>query len=463
METYEEFLIAKRQSNSENGFKPISLPKFLYDFQRVLVEWTIRGGRTASFGDCGTGKTGMQLVWADNVVRYTNKPVLILTPLAVASQTLGEAQKFSIDAEHSRDGNFKGKRIVIANYERLHYFNSSDFGGVVCDESSCLKNFAGKRRKLITEFLRTQKYRLLCTATAAPNDYTELGTSSEALGYLGYLDMLNRFFRNDQNTSDVRGHWRGFAAPRVFTSNGWRFKGHAEEAYWQWVCTWARAYRKPSDVGNFSNDKFELPALIINEYVTRNSKPPPGRLIATPATNMREERAERKRTIQERCERAASLVDHKRPAVVWCHLNKEGDLLEKLIPDGTQIAGATPDERKEELYEAFAKGKLRCLIIKPKIGAWGLNWQHCSDIVTFVSHSWEQYYQSVRRCWRFGQKRDVTVSLVTTEGEQGVKKNLQRKAAAADRMFTKLVTHMNDAYVLTEQKCLEAVKAPDWL
>lgn len=458
--SYEAFLAGKAQLGSEHGFAPSWMPDFLFPFQRALVEWAVRKGRGALFADCGLGKTPMQLVWAENVVRETNRSVLILTPLAVAQQTVREAHKFGIECRRSSGDLEPGAHTVVTNYERLHRFRPEDFAGVVCDESSAIKAFDGKRRAEVTEFLRTVPYRLLCTATAAPNDYIELGTGSEALGELGQMDMLGRFFRNDQNTSDTKAKWRthGGAAPR------WRFKGHAEAAFWKWVCSWARACRKPSDLG-FEDSGFALPPLVEREHVVETRTAAPGMLFALPAANMWEEREERRRTLAERCEMAAALVaDTKLPAVVWCHLNAEGDRLASLIKDGRQVSGSDSDEAKEEAYEAFASGQLRVLVIKPKIGAWGLNWQHCSHVVTFASHSYEQYYQAVRRCWRFGQARPVVVDLVATEGERGVKENLRRKSDAADRMFSELVAHMNDAMRLDRgMKYEKPMGVPAWL
>jgi len=458
--SYAAFLEQKTQHGSEFGFAPLWMPSFLFDFQAVLLDWAIRKGRAAIFADCGTGKTPMQLAWAENVVRKTNRPVLILTPLAVAPQTLREAEKFGIGCERSSGAGKPKAGILVTNYEKLHHFSPTDFAGAVCDESSAIKAFNGQRRAQVTEFLRTIPYRLLCTATAAPNDYIELGTSSEALGELGHMDMLNRFFRNDQNTSSTKRQSYGGRSG----GQQWRFKGHAEDPFWKWVCSWARAIRKPSDFG-FEDDGFILPALIEREHAVETRTLAPGMLFALPASNMWEEREERRRTIPERCESAAVLVSDKaKPAVVWCHLNREGDLLEQLIPDGLQIAGSQPDEQKEERYEAFASGQLRVLVIKPKIGAWGLNWQHCSTVVSFASHSYEQYYQSVRRCWRFGQTRDVTVDLVVTEGERGIKDNLHRKSQAADRMFSRLVEHMNDSITLSrEHQYPNTVEVPAWL
>ena len=460
--SYEDFLAAKTQSGLYAGFEPVFMPDFLFDFQKHLVDWAVRKGRCGLFEDCGLGKTIQELVWAQNIVQKENKPVLIITPLAVAYQTVREAEKFGIECSRSSDGKVTGD-IVVTNYERLHYFNANDFVGVVCDESSILKNFDGVRRSMITEFLRTRQYRLLCTATAAPNDYVELGTSSEALGELGHMDMLGRFFKNQNNTVDTRGHWRGFSAPREYEQKQWRFKRHAEQPFWRWVSSWARAVRKPSDLGFYDGD-FILPDLIERETMIENATLLPGELFPKVAVGLKEQRAERRSTIRERCEKAAAIVAHKDPVLLWCHLNDEGDLLEDLIPDSAQISGSDSDDRKEEVFLAFAAGQIRSLITKPKIGAWGLNFQHCAHVTVFPSHSFEQYYQGVRRCWRFGQTRPVVVDIITTPGESSVLKNLQRKAAAADEMFSRLVEYMNDSIKIERSReFLISEDVPSWL
>lgn len=455
MTTYAEFLELKGQRGSDKGFAPLWTPDFLFDFQASLLEWAVRKGRAAVFADCGLGKTPLQLAWAENIVRKTNSRVLILTPLAVAQQTIHEAEKFGIEAKRS-SGQIGGAGVYVTNYERLHHFDPADFRGVVCDESSILKSFDGARRGEITAFMRRMEYRLLATATAAPNDYIELGTSSEALGYLGHMDMLNRFFKNDLNNS-ATGRMRGEVIK-------WRLKGHAEVPFWRWVCSWSRAIRRPSDLG-FDDSAFVLPPLNETEHLVEAQSLADGMLFAMPAVGLKEQREERRRTVQERCDRVASLVNPTgEPALVWCHLNDEGDLLEELIPDSVQVSGKDSDDAKEEKLTAFADGKARVLVTKPKIGALGLNFQHCRHVTFFPSHSFEQYYQGVRRCWRFGQKRPVQVDIVTTEGERGVMKNLQRKAAQADEMFSRLVAEMNSAIAIDRQSAMtKPVQVPAWL
>ncbi len=393
----------------------------------------------------------MQLVWAENIRRKQNKPVLIITPLAVSPQTVREAQKFGMDAIQSRDGK-SGLGITVTNYEKLHLFDASSFAGVVCDESSAIKNYEGRRQKIVTEFMRRVENRLLCTATASPNDFIELGTSAEALGEIGRMDMLERFFKNDENS--LHPIWWGAR---------WRFKAHAENFFWRWVCSWARACRKPSDLG-FSDDKFVLPPLTEREHIVKSNRPRDGWLWDIPAQGLKEQREERRLTINERCETVAKLVDTGKPAVIWCHLNPEGDLLEKLIPGSKQVSGADSDEEKEETFNAFSNGQLLKLITKPKIGAFGLNWQHCDHETFFPSHSFEQYYQGVRRCWRFGQKNPVTIDIVTSEGESDVMKNLQRKADQADKLFTLLVQEMNNEMAIRTGTDFHApVTSPAWL
>lgn len=471
--TYEDFLWKKSQLTGDFGFSPTFMPDFLFPFQRALLEWAINKGRAAIFADCGLGKTAMQLAWCQNVVEKTNGNVLILTPLAVGAQTVKEGEKFGIKAGRSRDGNPNGK-ITITNYEKLHLFNPLEFCGVACDESSIIKHATGATQKAVTRFMSKLPYRSLWTATAAPNDFTELGTSSEALGNLNNSEMLTRYFKQmDQKTTDQyykkvnnlekQANHFGKISFRVSQAiNGWRLKGHAHDHFWRWICSWARACRKPSDLG-FDDAGYNLPELIEREHLVEATKPPEGMLFTMPAFGLAEERDERKRTLNERCKTAADLVNHNRPAVVWCHMNNEGDLLEKLIPDCVQVKGGMEDDEKEAAYEAFASGQKRVLVLKPKIGAWGLNWQFCNHVVTFASHSYEQYYQAIRRCWRFGQNNPVTVDIIASEGEQRVRENMMRKASQADKMFEELVKHMNNA-IRMERKTKEIKpELPAWL
>lgn len=452
--TYNAFLERKAQFEGDDGFAPNDLPDFLFPFQSALVDWALRKGRAGIFADCGLGKTPMQLAWADAVRRREDRPVLVVTPLAVGFQTVKESEKFGIEAAVSRDGAVAAP-ITVTNYERLEKFDPRDFAGIVCDESSAIKSFDGTRRAIVTEFMRTLQFRLLCTATAAPNDYIELGTSSEALGHLGHMDMLGRFFTNKMGNS-TGGRAYGQQAQ-------WRFKGHAEEPFWRWVASWARAMRRPSDFG-FSDDGFDLPALDLREQIVKARTLREGALFDMPASGLDEEREEQRRTITERCEQAAAALEDAESAVAWCQLNDEGNLLTKLIDGAVQVSGSDDPDKKEEALLAFGRGDVRVLVTKPKIGAWGLNWQHCNRMSYFPSHSYEQWYQAVRRSWRFGQKRPVTVDVITTEGGARVRENLQRKADQADRMFDSLVAHMRDALEIDRRTNYNTeAQAPSWL
>ncbi len=770
MLSYGEFIEHKAQLGDDAGFDPLWVPEFLYDFQAALLEWSLRKGKAAIFADCGTGKTPIQLAWAENVCRHTDKPVLILTPLAVSQQTVREAEKFGIDCQASREGKVM-PRVTVTNYERLHYFDASAFGGVVLDEcfppdakidvfnidkvstlkyikdiqpgdrvlntygadhvkrthkrqinrairistargditcsenhpfftlhgwrcaqdlqpgdllmetdaamrlvrsgvhpaipsnedaaflrsvllsemadehsrtqgegsqssssskargfgfqmvarresgsketdranhraqsnerpegegqgicyiaengaqafrawwewsrpdcsstsfagragsdvdsrvclvagpqnygvsyplqarlgerrqenshrsgrqlslrpeasrreegcqagfsrvdcveileqghpgleryrdgdghvyfydlevaqhpsfsvngllvhnSSAIKHFTGARQRAITQFMARVPYRLLCTATAAPNDYIELGTSSEALGQLGYMDMLGMFFVNEENT--LHRTWG--------IHLNWRFKKHAEQRFWRWVSSWARAMRRPSDLG-FDDARFILPPLTVKETVLSTDYKPPGELFHSPARTLDEQRAERKATIQERCERTAAMVNHSAACVVWCHINAEADALVRMIPGAEQVKGSDDDDDKEARLVAFSQGNLRVLVTKPKIGAWGLNWQHCAHMTMFPSHSYEQYYQAIRRCWRYGQTRPVQVDIISSEGEAGVVQNMKRKEQMADTMFSSLVAEMNSAVKIKRATAATITEeVPSWL
>lgn len=463
MRDYATFLASKAQHGERSGFAPLWMPSFPFDFQSYLIDWNCWAAKSATLIDCGMGKSVVGLVWGENVVRKTNRPVLILTPLAVGKQFCDEAAKFGMEARRSDGTALPG--INIANYEKLHRFNPDDFAGCVCDEASCIKAFNGVRRAQVTEFLRRMPYRLMASATAAPNDYIELGTLSEALGVMGQVDMLNRFFKNDNNTSDMKRIVRHSPAQGGPTSAGWRFKGHAELPFWRWTCGWTRAGRKPSDLGNFNDQRFRLPRLIEREHIVEARSLADGMLFDLPASNRAEELEEARRTITERCEMAASLVASTgKPFIIWCNLNPEGDLLERLIPDAVQISGADSDDAKEEKYGAFLSGQSRGMISKQKIGGWGINAQHCPHVVEFATHSWEAHYQGVRRCWRFGQTQDVVNDIIATKGQAGALANMQRKAVAAERMFAALVRHMHEALQIDNgYKFTQEVTIPKWL
>lgn len=442
--TYEEFLESKRKPGELYGFAPIYKNKHLKDFQSHLVDWSVRKGRGAIYASCGLGKSVIQLAWAQNVLQKTNKPVLILTPLAVSIQTVREGEKFGIDCTRIRDGKIV-KGINVTNYEQAHKIDPTKFAGIVCDESSILKGVDGSTRKLITAFMQKLDYRLLCTATPAPNDWVELGTSCEALGVMGRMQMLGMFFSNGGDDTQQ-----------------WTIKPHAQKRFWQWVATWARAIRTPSDLG-FSDDGYILPELKTVQHTIKSNRPQTG-FFQQEAKTLDDQRAERKATLVPRCEKVAELIPKKGSALVWCHYNPEGDLLEKLIPDAVQVAGANSDEEKEEYLNGFATGKIRVLVTKPKIGGFGLNLQICNFMTMFPSHSWEQAYQCVRRCWRFGQKNPVMVAIVTSEAESRVMSNLMRKERQAEQMYAGLVRYMaQGAKKEIEESELKPMELPKWL
>lgn len=463
---YSEFIASKSQLGTDDGFKAKWIPDGSFDFQSSLIEWSCRRGKDALLADTGLGKTRMQLAWAENLVRETNKPVLILTPLAVSFQSVREANAIGLDAKRTKNGKVHAG-INITNFQQAHKYDWKDFSGVVCDDASIMKNFEGSMKAMITEFMRRIKYRLLCTATPAPNDYIELGTLSEALGELGYMDMLGMFFKNDQNSLHPTSGRGRFERGVDMSQNKWRFKRHAEASFWRWVCSWARAVRKPSDVDpSFSDTQYVLPPLEEIETIVKRNKPLDGMLLTLPAVGLKEQRQESRQTIAERCEVVAKKIKARKDfAVAWCHLNDEGDLLAELLPNAVQISGRDSDDQKEEKFEAFTTGKVQQLIVKPKIAAHGLNWQHCNYMTFFPSHSFEQYYQLSRRCYRYGQKRPVTIEIVSTEGEAGVLRNIQRKGMAARHMFDELIKAMHQELTIgrTQTEFNNTQEIPTWL
>lgn len=437
--SYQDFLESKRHSIGDHGFHANWIPDCAFDFQRRIIAKAVQKGRVGLFADTGLGKTLMQLAFAYNVVLTYNKPVLILTPLAVAFQFLQEAENIGIDdIEHTKDGTYS-KKIVVCNYERMHKLDPSDFAAVLLDESSILKNFDGSTRDQIIRFMRKIDYRLLSTATPSPNDFIELGNSSEALGYMGYMDMLGRFFKSNQNSVDSNNRNIG---------EKFYLKPHAENDFFAWVNQWSIMIKRPSDLG-FSDDGYDLPALHTVKHMVYNRESwevdGQASLFAMPAKTMPEVRAEQKATIVERCEKAAELA-HGKTSVYWCNLNEESAKLAELDPDAVEIKGGMSIDKKEELLLAFADGEIDRLITKAKMTSMGLNWQHCNHTVYFPTWSYEQFYQSIRRFWRFGQKREVTCDMVISEGQERVMRALEEKTQKAIELYANLVKNANRSY-----------------
>ncbi|MDH6304636.1 hypothetical protein M2459_001372 [Parabacteroides sp. PF5-5] len=455
MENYNLFIENKKHLEGNHGIFPSFLPDCMFDFQRHIAEFSILKGRCADFIDTGLGKTIIELVTAYNYAITTNRPVLIITPLAVAFQFLTESVKFGIDdIMYSKDGKFNTK-IVITNYERLSKFNPSDFDCVILDESSILKNFQGKIKNLINSFIKKVKYRFLFTATPSPNDFIELGTSSEALGYMGYTDMLTRFFHNNEDT--IRPQNIG---------TKWILKSHAENDFFDWVNSWSISMRKPSDLG-FSDDKHILPELITNYIPVENEENLiiNGQMALFPiiARTQTEVRQEQKITIRKRCEKAVELASLHESSVYWCNLNPEGDLLQQIDKDAHQVKGSMSIDEKEEILIAFSKGEIKKLITKASMTAFGLNWQHCNHTVYFPTFSYEQYYQAIRRFWRFGQKRPVFADLVYSDGQKRVLDSLLAKAEKANQLFTKLNDNVHRNFHIHSKEFNKEIILPKFL
>jgi hypothetical protein len=436
---YNQFLQQKRHSIGDFGFKSNYIPDMAFDFQSYIIEKAIKKGRMAIFADTGLGKTLIQLSIAKNIINHTNGKVLILTPLAVAFQFILEAEKLGIDdIEYSKDGKHT-KKIVICNYERLHYFDSNDFVGVILDESSILKNFDGKIKGQVTAFVKKIPYRFLSTATPSPNDFIELGTSSEALGYMGYMDMLGKFFKNNQNDTGGRNN----------IGNKFYLKPHAEKDFFAWVNQWAIMCKMPSDLG-FSNDRYILPALNINKHVVKNQSlidvNGQVQLFTPMAKSMTEVRHEQKQTESSRCEKAIELANGK-TSVYWCNTNNESSILKHSDSEAVEIIGSQSIDKKEEILLAFANGEIKRLITKAKMTSMGLNWQHCTHSVFFPTWSYEQYYQAIRRFWRFGQKNEVTIDMVISDGQTRVIEALQQKTKKAIELHENLTKNVNSTFV----------------
>lgn len=442
--TYEEFIQSKRHTSQDFGIESRWLPDAMFDFQKHVAERSIRKGRYADYLDTGLGKTIIQLAHAVNYVRATNKPVLIITPLAVAFQFIAEAEKFGIDdVTQSKDGKLRSK-ITVCNYQRLSHFDPNDFDCVILDESSILKDDEGTTRHQITQFFKRVKYRYLFTATPSPNDFTELGTSSEALGYLGFTDMLTKFFKANSNTIDPAS-----------IGTEWVLKAHARRSFFEWVSTWSVSMRRPSDLG-FSDDRFILPKLIETEHciANPNTKVVNGQFQMFNSVETRKQDIDReaRQTIALRCEKAIELAAPHDYSIYWTNLNAEADLIERLDPNAVQIKGKGMSiDQKEEILLAFGKGQIEKLVTKASITAFGLNWQHCNHNTFFPTFSQEQYYQALRRTYRFGQKRDVYFDVIYPDGGRRCLDAIHAKTAKADELYTMLNANVNHQYQVVER------------
>lgn len=420
---YDDFLTAKTRSAPATGLAIVPpLAGFLFPFQRDIVTWALKRGRAAIFADCGMGKTPMQLEWA----RHIPGNVLILAPLAVAQQTVHEGEKFGIPVQYCRDQSQVQAGITIANYEMLAHFDPFAFAGVVLDESSILKSYDGKTRTAIIESFRDTPYKLACTATPAPNDYMELGNHAEFIGAMSRVEMLSMFFVHDGGETQQ-----------------WRLKGHAEQDFWRWLASWAVMIRKPSDLGYGDGDFVLLPCSM-HEHVIRVEKPTDGYLFALEAATLQDRIAARRESVIDRVRECAALVNESTgPWVVWCNLNTESEALTRAIPDAIEVRGSMSADEKESALLAFSEGRARVIVTKPSIAGFGLNWQHCPNMAFVgLSDSWEQFYQAVRRCWRFGQHKPVNVHLIIADTEGAVLKNIKEKDAAAGVMAASIVEHM---------------------
>jgi superfamily II DNA or RNA helicase len=425
---YQEFLESKIQLSKPSGFDPEELNSSLFPFQRDIVRWSIRRGSAALFEDCGLGKTLQQLEWAYRIHQKTQGSVLILAPLAVSYQTAHEGEKFGIPVTVCKDQFEVRPGVNITNYEKLQHFSPSEFTGIVLDESSILKSYTGKFRNEIIESFSNTPYRLACTATPAPNDYMELGNHAEFLGVMTRTEMLATYFVHDGGETSK-----------------WRLKGHAEGEFWKWLASWAVYIRKPSDLG-YEDDGFSLPALNTVNHRIETHKPTEGYLFAVSAATLEDQRKVKRSSLSERVKRCAEIVNASREIwIVWAELNDEADELEKIIHGSIQIAGSDSSNYKEEKMIDFTRGNIRVLITKSSICGFGMNFQHCHNMAfVSLSHSYESFYQAVRRCWRFGQDHPVNVHIFTMDVEDPIIENIQRKQNEANQMADSLLEHMKD-------------------
>lgn len=426
---YDDFVQSKRAIVPPSGFdiERSAISSKLFLFQRDIVRWALRRGKAAIFADCGLGKTPMQLDWAKHVCGRTDGSVLILAPLAVSQQTRREGEKFDIPVTVCKTDADTRPGINITNYDRLHHFDPSSFAGIVLDESSILKAQFGLMRREITDFASTIPYRLAASATPAPNDLVELINHAEFFGIMSEAEIKALFFTQDGNSS-----------------NKFRLKRYAEDAFWRWMASWSVALRKPSDLG-YSDDGFVLPPCTIHQHTVDLDAFQTGMLFAVEAVGLDEQRKARRASLNDRVTLAAEMVNASdEPWLVWCDLNDESNALAKAIPDAIEVVGSDSPEHKEDTMLGFSEGRYRVIVTKPSIAGWGMNWQHCAN-VAFVglSHSYEQYYQAVRRSWRYGQKNKVQVHVITSVADGSVVTNIERKEKQSMEMFDRIVQHMS--------------------
>lgn len=426
---YVDFLKNKHFVVKDSGFTADknSLNPNLFEWQKDVVKWALKKGKCALFEDCGMGKTPQQLSWAHEVYRKTGCNVLILAPLAVAAQTQREGEKFGINVTICRGQQDVKPGVNITNYEMIEHFDTSKFTGIVLDESSILKDYSSKTKQLLIDSFSDTPYRLCCTATPAPNDFVELGNHAEFLGIMTRTEMLSTFFVHDGGDTAK-----------------WRLKGHAESKFFEWVASWACCMTSPADLG-YEQDGYNLPKLNVIEHVVKSDdledESGQSLLFASTSQSLMERRQARRSSLDQRVSLASEIANSTPSQVlVWCDLNDESRLLTESIYDAVEVKGADTNQHKTESMMGFSRGEVKCLVSKPKIAGWGMNWQNCHEMIFVgLSDSFESYYQAVRRCWRFGQKEQVNVHIVVSDAEGAVKANIERKQKDAERMTRELV------------------------
>lgn len=429
--SYEDFLASKAITDPMTGMMDIpELPSCMFPHQRDITTWALRRGRAALFAGTGLGKSIMELAWGQAVAQHTGKPILHLAPLAVSAQMVREGNKFGIPCHLAATQADVGEGIAITNYQKLDHFDIGAFGGVILDESSILKSTDGHYRTKLIQQCHDIPFRLAATATPAPNDFMELGNHAEFLGVMSYTDMLATFFIHDGGSIQ-----------------NWRLKGHAENTFWQWMASWAVMLRKPSDIG-YPNDGYDLPPLNYIEHVVDVEYAPSietGILFPMQAASLSERIAARRDTIHERVAKAVSVTPLDRPFVWWCNLNSEAEMLAKAIPGSVNLHGGLKDSEKERILIDFSEGRISHLITKASLAGFGMNWQHCADTgFVGLNDSFEQFYQAIRRFWRFGQTKPVNCHIIAAETEGATVANIKRKEMDADRMASAMVRHMAD-------------------